>query len=89
MASTEAQVPDRRRGVLWDEDARPDRETVGGPPRFDGVVAEDFPGADPEVFAWASAVSEYERRIAELERSLGKKEVEIALPKNFLDRKAL
>jgi hypothetical protein len=31
-------------------------------------------------------VKEYERRIAELEQLLGKKEVEIALLKNFLRR---
>jgi len=37
-----------------------------------------------EVFAQDSMVAEYERRIAELERLLGKKEVEIALFKNFL-----
>ena len=40
----------------------------------------------PEVFAQDSMVAEYERRIAELERLLGKKEVEIALLKNFLGR---
>lgn len=40
----------------------------------------------PEVFAQDSTVAEYERRIAELERLLGKKEVEIALLKNFLGR---
>ena len=38
----------------------------------------------PEVFAKDGTVAEYERRIAELERLLGKKEVEIALLKNFL-----
>jgi len=37
-----------------------------------------------EVFAQDSIVAEYEREIAELERLLGKKEVEIALLKNFL-----
>ena len=37
-----------------------------------------------EVFAQDSMVAEYERRIADLERLLGKKEVEIALFKNFL-----
>ena len=37
-----------------------------------------------EVFAQDSMVAEYERRIAELERLLGKKEVEIALLENFL-----
>ncbi len=40
----------------------------------------------PEVFAQDGIVAEYERRIAELERLLGKKEVEIALLKNFLGR---
>jgi transposase-like protein len=38
----------------------------------------------PEVFAKDSTVAEYERRIAELEQLIGKKEVEIALLKNFL-----
>ncbi len=38
----------------------------------------------PEVFAQDSIVAEYERRIADLERLLGKKEVEIAVLKNFL-----
>jgi len=38
----------------------------------------------PEVFAKDSTVAEYERRIAELEQLLGKKEIEIALLKNFL-----
>ena len=40
----------------------------------------------PEVFSKTSTVAEYERRIAELEQLLGKKEVEIALLKNFLGR---
>lgn len=38
----------------------------------------------PELFSKDSTVKEYERRIAELEQLLGKKEVEIALLKNFL-----
>jgi transposase-like protein len=40
----------------------------------------------PELFAQDGTVAEYERRIAELERLLGQKEVEIALLKNFLGR---
>ena len=40
----------------------------------------------PEVFAKDSTVAEYERQIADLEQLLGKKEVEIALLKNFLGR---
>ena len=39
-----------------------------------------------EVFGQKGIVADYERRIAELERLLGKKEVEIALFKNFLGR---
>ena len=39
----------------------------------------------PEVFARDGTVAQYERRLAELERLLGKKEVEIALLKNFLE----
>jgi hypothetical protein len=39
-----------------------------------------------EVFFQEGAIAEYERRIADLEQWLGKKEVEIALLKNFLGR---
>lgn len=42
----------------------------------------------PEVFGRTGAVEQYERKIAELERLLGQKEVEIALLKNFLGRSA-
>lgn len=38
----------------------------------------------PEMFAKDSTVAEYEGRIEQLEQLLGKKEVEIALLKNFL-----
>ena len=40
----------------------------------------------PEIFARDGTVAEYERRIAELEQLIGKKEVEIAVSKNFLGR---
>jgi transposase len=40
----------------------------------------------PEVFDQEGMVAEYEKRIADLEQLLGKKEVEIALLKNFLGR---
>lgn len=40
----------------------------------------------PEIFAQDGTVAEYERRIADLEQLLGRKEVEIALLKNFLGR---
>ena len=41
----------------------------------------------PEVFAKETTVQEYERRIGDLEQLLGKKEVEIALLKNFLGQR--
>ena len=40
----------------------------------------------PEIFSQNGTVAEYEQRIADLEQLLGKKEVEIALLKNFLGR---
>jgi transposase len=40
----------------------------------------------PEVFSEETTVKEYERRIRELEQLVGRKEVEIALLKNFLGR---
>jgi transposase-like protein len=38
----------------------------------------------PEVFAQDGTIAQYERRIAELEQLIGRKEIEIALLKNFL-----
>jgi transposase-like protein len=38
----------------------------------------------PDIFAEDSVVAQYERRIAELEQLVGKKEVEIALLRGFL-----
>lgn len=40
----------------------------------------------PEVFTRDSSAADYEAQIAQLEQLLGKKEVEIALLKNFLGR---
>lgn len=45
---------------------------------------QTFMEKGPEVFAQDSVVAQYEQRIAELERLIGKKEVEITLLKNFL-----
>ena len=39
-----------------------------------------------ELFAKDGTVAEYEKKIADMERLLGQKEVEIALLKNFLGR---
>lgn len=38
----------------------------------------------PEIFSTSDQVKHYEQRIAQLERLVGQKEVEIALLKNFL-----
>lgn len=38
----------------------------------------------PEIFSEETTVKEYEKRIGELERMIGQKEVEIAFLKNFL-----
>ena len=38
----------------------------------------------PELFARDNSAAEYEQQIAQLEQLLGKKEIEIALLKNFL-----
>lgn len=47
---------------------------------------QQFLDKGAEIFAEDSTVKEYERRLADLEQLLGKKEVEIALLKNFLGR---
>lgn len=49
-----------------------------------GIWKKSFMEHGPELFSEDDTVKEYERRIAELEQLLGKKEVEIALLKNFL-----
>lgn len=45
---------------------------------------DEFLERGPEIFSQESTTAEYEVRIAQLEQLLGKKEVEIALLKNFL-----
>jgi transposase len=55
-------------------------------PNSIGVWKKQFLERGSEVFAQDDTVQQYERRLAELEQLLGKKEVEIALLKNFLGR---
>ncbi len=45
---------------------------------------KEFLEKGPEIFSQDTTIQEYERKIAELERMIGHKEVEIALLKNFL-----
>jgi transposase-like protein len=44
----------------------------------------EFMDKGPEVFGEDETVKEYEKKISDLEQMLGKKEVEIALMRNFL-----
>lgn len=44
----------------------------------------EFLEKGPEIFGQKTTLQEYEKRIGELERLIGHKEVEIALLKNFL-----
>ena len=55
-------------------------------PNSVGLWKKQFLERGPELFAQDDTVLEYERRLSELEQLLGKKEVEIALLKNFLGR---
>lgn len=57
-------------------------------PNSVGLWKRRFLEEGPEIFARDSTVKEYERRIAELEQLVGKKEVEIALLKGFFGREA-
>ena len=46
---------------------------------------QQFLNKGPELFGKDTTLAQYEKRISELERLLGRKEVEIALLKNFTD----
>ena len=45
---------------------------------------KEFMERGPEIFSQKTTIHDYERRIRELKRLIGHKEVEIALLKNFL-----
>jgi transposase len=55
-------------------------------PNSVGIWKRWFLERGPAVFAQGELQGDAERRVAELEQLLGKKEVEIALLKNFLGR---
>ena len=55
-------------------------------PNSAGLWKRTFLEKGPEIFSRDGDITEYKGRIAELEGLLGKKEVEIALLKNFLGR---
>jgi len=49
-----------------------------------GKWQKDFMEHGPEVFGGSDEVANYEKKVRDLERLIGQKEVEIALLKNFL-----
>ncbi len=55
-------------------------------PNSVGLWKKQFLERGPELFAQDTTVKTYESQIHDLEQLLGKKEVEIALLKNFLGR---
>jgi transposase-like protein len=59
-------------------------KVYGVHPNSVGLWKKMFLERGPDIFARDSGLGESERRIAELEQLLGRKEVEIALLKNFL-----
>lgn len=61
-------------------------KTYGVHPNSVGLWKKAFLERGAELFDGDGMSSQYERRIAELERLVGQKEVEIALLKNFLGR---
>jgi transposase-like protein len=61
-------------------------KVYGVHPNTVGAWKKAFFEKGPDIFSQNSTVAKYERRIADLERLIGKKEVEIALLKNFLGR---
>lgn len=74
----EALVGDKTPGQL--------AKRYGVHPNVIGLWKKAFLERGPELFAKDGVVQEYERRIAEVEHLLGRKEVELALLKNFLGR---
>ena len=61
-------------------------KAYGVPPNSVALWKRRFIERAPEIFAEETTVNKYERRIRGLEQLLGRKEVEIALLKNFLGR---
>ena len=59
-------------------------KVYGVHPNSANAWKKTFMEKGPDLFAEDSIVAQYERRIAELEQLLGKKEVELALSNGFL-----
>ncbi len=71
--------------VLKDERSVPQiAKAYGVHPNSISAWKREFLENGPDLFDRDGVVSGYEKRLAELEKLLGRKEVEIALLKNFL-----
>ena len=81
-------TPKLKAQVVLEGDKTPGQvaKAYGVHPNSVGLWKRRFIERAPEVFAEETTINEYERRIRDLEQLLGKKEVEIALLKNFLGR---
>ena len=69
---------------MWQASLHQVAKAYGVHPNSVGLWKRRFVERAPEIFADETTVNEYERRIRDLEQLLGRKEVEIALLKNFL-----
>lgn len=70
--------------LLGGKDASQVARAYGIHPTSLGHWRKKFFQSGPEIFSAESTAREYEKRIAELEKLVGRKEVEIAFLKNFL-----
>ncbi|MDZ7586129.1 MAG: transposase [Patescibacteria group bacterium] len=70
--------------VLSGRDAAETGRAYGIHPTSISYWKRTFMSKGPEIFSRESTVNQYEQKLAEMERLLGKKEVEIAFLKNFL-----
>ena len=61
-------------------------KAYGVHPNSVGLCKWRFIKRAPKIFAEETTVNEYERRIRDLAQLLGRREVEVALPRNFLGR---
>ena len=81
-------TPKLKAQVVLEGDKTPGRvaKAYGVHPNSVGLWKRRFIERAPEIFAEETTINEYEWRIRDLELLLGKKEVEIALLRNFLGR---
>ena len=81
-------TPKLKAQVVLEGDKTPGRvaKAYGVHPNSVGLWKRRFIERAPEIFAEETTINEYECRIRDLELLLGKKEVEIALLRNFLGR---